>query len=82
MKKWTADIEQKNLETKEQWEARKSKIQEDIKKWQDQTREDWKEGVKQINKGFFKLYWRALLVIIPIIIIIIIVFAAVNNLFR
>ncbi len=73
LKQWNAEMEQRNLETKEQWEARKSKIQNDIKTWQERTQEKWEDGVKAVRKGFFRLYLWALLLIIPVIVIVVIV---------
>ena len=37
------EIQVQNIE---QWEARKERIREDFEKWQDNVREDWKDGVK------------------------------------
>ena len=73
IKQWNTEMEQRRLETKEQWEARKLKIQQDIKNWQETTKKEWSEGVKSFRRGFFKAYFWAILLIIPILVIIIIV---------
>ncbi len=79
IKKWNAEIEKKQIESKEQWEARKKKIQQDIQGWQEQTREDWKEGTKALRKGFFKMYFMAILVILPIVIIVLVILFVLNR---
>ena len=73
IQKWTADIEQRNLETKEQWETHKQKIGQDFRTWQEKTQQKWEEGVKAVRKGFLHAYLWALLLIIPILIIVIVV---------
>jgi len=82
IKQWNTEMEQMNLETKEQWENRKSKIQQDIKSWQDNTKKEWNDGVKAIRKGFFRAYLWALIIILPMVIIIIVILALVSGLFR
>lgn len=82
IKQWNTEMEQMNLETKEQWENRKSKIQQDIKNWQDNTKQEWNEGVKSIRKGFFRAYLWALIIILPMVFIIILILALVSGLFR
>ena len=82
IKQWNTEMEQMNLETKEQWENRKSKIQQDIKNWQDNTKQEWNDGVKAIRKGFFRAYLWALIIILPTVIIIVVILALVSGLFR
>ena len=77
---WNKDIEQQRLETKEQWEARKSKIQQEIKSWQEKTEKDWNEGVKAFRRGFFKAYIWAIIIILPVVLIVIIVLYIINRL--
>jgi len=72
IKKWNTEIEQRKLETKEQWDARKQKIQQDIKNWQEKTKQEWSDGIKSFRRGFFKAYFWAILLIIPILIIIVV----------
>ncbi|MFX0000547.1 MAG: hypothetical protein ACFE9Q_10125 [Candidatus Hodarchaeota archaeon] len=81
IKQWTTEMEQRNLETKEQWETRKSKIQQDIKNWQEKTQKEWKDGVKAFRKGFFKAYFWFLVLTIPILIIVLVTLAVVFKLF-
>ncbi|MEE9377925.1 MAG: hypothetical protein V3V33_07810 [Candidatus Lokiarchaeia archaeon] len=80
IKQWNTEMEQMNLETKEQWENRKSKIQQDIKNWQDNTKKEWDDGVKSFRRGFFKAYLWALLIILPMVIIIVVILAVVSRL--
>lgn len=74
-----SDIEKSKLETKEQWNAYKEKVKQDFKKWEEKTREDWQEGQKRIFQSFFKAYFWALLLILPILIIVIVVLVIVNR---
>ncbi|MFW9989384.1 MAG: hypothetical protein ACFFC3_12075 [Candidatus Odinarchaeota archaeon] len=80
IKTWNTEMEQRNLETKEQWEARKAKIQQDIKSWQHKTEKEWNDGVKAFRRGFFKAYIWAIIIILPIIVIVIIVLWLMNSL--
>ncbi|MFX1500103.1 MAG: hypothetical protein ACFFDH_03965 [Promethearchaeota archaeon] len=80
IKQWNQEMEQRNLETKEQWEARKSKIQQEIKNWQDKTEKEWNDGVKAFRRGFLKAYIWALIIILPIIVLVIIVLWLMNRL--
>ncbi|MFX1570074.1 MAG: hypothetical protein ACFFCV_17090 [Promethearchaeota archaeon] len=80
IQKWSKDIEQRNLESKEQWEVRKSKIQKDIKNWQEKTQKDWDDGVKSFRRGFFKAYFWIILLTLPIILIIVVVLFVINKL--
>ncbi|MFX1364529.1 MAG: hypothetical protein ACFFCE_19395 [Promethearchaeota archaeon] len=80
IKTWNTEMEQRKLETKEQWEARKAKIQQDINSWQEKTEKEWNEGVKSFTRGFFKAYIWAIIIILPIILIVIIVLYVINRL--
>jgi len=73
VQKWTADMDQRRLETKEQWDAHKKKISQDFKNWQEKTQEKWEDGLKVVRKGFFRAYLWAILLVIPIIVILVIV---------
>lgn len=75
IQKWNAEMEQRRLETKEQWDAHKKKISQDFKNWQEKTQEKWEDGLKTFRKGFFRAYLWVLLLIIPILVIVIVVFA-------
>ena len=73
MQKWTEDMEQRSLETKEQWDAHRQKVSQDFKNWQEKTQEKWNDGLKTFRKGFFRAYLWLLLLIIPIIVILVVV---------
>ncbi|GAG82694.1 unnamed protein product, partial [marine sediment metagenome] len=76
---WNVDMEKKKIESKEQWDAYKNKVSQDLKTWQEKTKQDWNDGVKTFKQGFFKVYWRFLVLTIPILIIVVIVLAVVNR---
>ena len=44
-----------------------------MEKWQDQTRKDWKDGVKQWNRGMIKGAYTFLIVMVPVIIVLVLV---------
>jgi len=74
------DIEKRKIESKEQWDAHKKKVNQDFKEWQDKTKQDWKNGVSSIKKGFFRAYLWFWALTLPILIVIIIVIVIVSNL--
>ena len=80
IKQWNTEMEQRSLETKEQWEASKSKIQQEIKNWHENTKQEWNDGVKSFRRGFFKAYLWALIIILPMVIIIVVILAVVSRL--
>ncbi|MCK4380902.1 MAG: hypothetical protein KAW51_07145 [Candidatus Lokiarchaeota archaeon] len=80
IKQWNTEMEQRSLETKEQLEASKSKIQQEIKNWQDNTKQEWNDGVKSFRRGFFKAYLWALIIILPMVVIIVVILAVVSRL--
>ena len=49
------------------------KIQMEMEKWQDQTREDWRDGVKSWNRGMIKGAYTFLIVMVPVIIVLVLV---------
>ncbi len=73
-------MEKKKIESKEQWDAYKNKVSQDLKTWQEKTKQDWNDGVKAFKVGFFKTYFWFLLLTIPILIIVVIVLAVVSRL--
>ncbi len=77
--KWSKDVEDVQEQNKEQWEAKKQKIKDDIDKWQNQTREDWKDGVKSWNRGMIKGAFTLLIIVIPIIIVLVLVIYVINQ---
>ena len=40
---WKTDIEEKQLQSKEQWEAKKAKMKADYDNWQNKVRDDFNE---------------------------------------
>lgn len=78
LKKLNTEMEKGRLETKEQWDVHTKKVKQEINNWQEKTRQDWNDGFKIIRRGFFKAYFWALLLILPIVIIILIIAALVN----
>ncbi|KKK44899.1 hypothetical protein LCGC14_0668880 [marine sediment metagenome] len=75
IKEWDTDIKKRKIETKEQLDAYKKKVGEDINNWQEKTQKDWKDGFSLVRKGFFKAYFWFLILTIPILIIVVVVFA-------
>lgn len=73
LQKWTQDMEQRRLETKEQLDAQTKKFSEDFKNWQAKTKEKWEDGLKSVGRGFLRAYLWLLLLIIPIIVILVVV---------
>ena len=73
IEKWSTEMDQRRMETKEQWDAHKRKITQDFKNWQEKTQQKWEDGLKAVRKGFFRAYLWVLLLIIPIIVILVVV---------
>jgi len=73
IKKWTDNIQKIQIENQEQWDAQKQKMQMEMEKWQDQTRKDWKDGVKSWNRGIIKGAYTFLIVMVPVIIVLVLV---------
>lgn len=73
IEKWSKEMDQRRMETKEQWDAHKRKITQDFKNWQEKTQQKWEDGLKVVRKGFFRAYLWILLLIIPIIVILVVV---------
>ena len=69
VKEWGDDIERIQEQNKENWEVKKQSIRADIEQWQDNVRQDFKDGVKSWNRGMIKGAWIFLIVMIPIIIV-------------
>lgn len=66
---WGDDIERIQEQNKENWEVKKQQIRTDIEQWQENVRQDFKDGVKSWNRGMIKGAWIFLIVMIPIIIV-------------
>jgi len=73
VKEWGGNIEKIHEQNKEQWEARKQRITEDIEKWQENARKDWKDGVKHWNRGWIKGAWVFMIVMIPVLVVLFII---------
>jgi nitrate/nitrite-specific signal transduction histidine kinase len=73
IKKWTGDMQKMQIESQEQWEAQTGKVQQEIEKWQDQTRKDLKDGVKSWNRSVVKGAYMFLIVMVPVIIVLVLV---------
>jgi len=73
IKKWNDDIQRAQIESQEQWESQTAGIKSEISKWQDQTRKDWKDGVKSWNRGMIKGAYTFLIVMVPVIIVLVLV---------
>ena len=73
IKKWTDNIQKIQIENKEQWDAQTQQIQTEMEKWQDQTRNDWKDGIKSWNRGMIKGAYTFLIVMVPVIIVLVLV---------
>ncbi|MHA1525932.1 MAG: hypothetical protein ACTSQD_02780, partial [Promethearchaeota archaeon] len=73
IKKWTDNIQKIQIENQEQWDAQTQQIQTEMEKWQDQTRKDWKDGVKSWNRGIIKGAYTFLIVMVPVIIVLVLV---------
>jgi len=73
IKKWTDDIQKVQIENQEQWDSHTGRIQNEIQKWQDQTREDLKDGVKSWNRSVVKGAYMFLIVMVPVIIVLVLV---------
>ena len=69
IKKWTGDMQKMQIENQEQWEE----VQQEIEKWQDQTRKDLKDGVKTWNRSVVKGAYMFLIVMVPVIIVLVLV---------
>ncbi len=64
VKEWQDGMEKFNQQNKEQWDAGLQKVQDDYNKWQDNVREDWKDGVKAWNRGMWKGIFMFLIILI------------------
>ena len=53
-------------------------MKEDFQNWQNNVREDWKEGVKTWNRQIIKGTLMFLLAMIPIIVVLLLVIAILN----
>lgn len=73
IKKWTDNIQKMQIENQEQWDAQTQTIQTEMEKWQDQTRKDWKDGLKSWNRGLIKGAYTFLIVMVPVIIVLVLV---------
>lgn len=73
IKKWTDNIQKIQIENQEQWDAQTQTIQTEMEKWQDQTRKDWKDGLKSWNRGLIKGAYTFLIVMVPVIIVLVLV---------
>jgi hypothetical protein len=81
LKEWEANFEKKQIETKEQWEARKVKISEDIGKWQEKTKKDWEKGLKSFRREMIKGSYLFLVFMIPILVVLFVIVALITRLF-
>ena len=73
IKKWTDNIQKIQIENQEQWDAQTQQIQTEMENWQDQTRKDWKDGLKSWNRGLIKGAYTFLIVMVPVIIVLVLV---------
>ena len=73
VKKWTDNIQKIQIENQEQWDAQTQTMQMEMEKWQDQTRKDWKDGLKSWNRGLIKGAYTFLIVMVPVIIVLVLV---------
>ena len=64
VKEWQEGMEKFNQQNKEQWDAGLQKVQDDYNKWQDNVREDWKDGIKAWNRGIYKGIFMFLIILI------------------
>ena len=64
VKEWGDDLEKIQEQNKENWDATKQQIRADIDKWQDDVRQDWKDGVKAWNRGVYKGIFMFLIILI------------------
>ena len=79
VQKWADDIEKAKQENDEKWQASVKKVENDFNSWQDQVRKDWKDGVKEWNKGVVKGAYIFLIAMIPIIIVFFVVAYILRN---
>ena len=77
----STDFEKRQTETKEQWEARKQKIGEDIKNWQDKSKRDWEKGLKSFRREMLKGSYMFLVFMIPILVVFLVIVFVVTRLF-
>ena len=73
VKIWGEGIEKIHEQNKEQWEASKQRITEDMEKWQENARKDWKDGVKHWNRGWIKGAWVFMIVMIPVLVVLFVI---------
>ena len=64
VKEWGDDIERIQEQNKENWEAKKQQIKADMDQWQENARQDWKDGVKAWNRGLYKGIFMFLIILI------------------
>ncbi|MHA1460661.1 MAG: hypothetical protein ACTSO8_04185, partial [Promethearchaeota archaeon] len=69
-------------ETKEQWDARKQKIGEDIKNWQEKSKKDWEKGLKSFRREMIKGSYMFLVFMIPILVVLFVIVALITRLFN
>ncbi len=78
IKKAQEDMQKAQGENKAAWDAPFNKLKADYDNWQEKVREDWKDGIKEINKWSSRAYVRFLLYTIPFIIILVIIFSVIG----
>ena len=73
VKEWQEGMEEFSQQNKEQWEAGLQKIQGDYNNWQENVRQDFKDGVKSWNRGMIRGAWMFMIIMIPILVVLFVI---------
>ena len=73
VKEWQEGLEEFDEHNKEQWEAGLQKIQGDYNSWQENVRQDFKDGVKSWNRGMIRGAWMFIIIMLPILVVLFVI---------